>query len=237
METSLIGRVAEMAARVVLREGTVRDLEDLGEGFRRVDVDVAGAQWAAGQKVQFRVRGIDFRTYTPYAWTAAGVVSFLVVRHGTGPAAEWAESLQLGQTVQMWGPRSAMDLSKITAPPIFVGDETSFALTAAWESGGRAKVAAQLYEVGAVDASRAVLERLGLGGDDATLVARTVGDTHRDELARRAVALAQASPGAPIVLTGNVRSIKAVRDALKAAGVTTLVKAKAHWDPNRKGLD
>jgi NADPH-dependent ferric siderophore reductase len=236
VETSLIGRVAEMAARVVLREGTVRALEDLGDGFRRVDLDVAGAQWAAGQKVQFRVRGIDFRTYTPFAWSAAGAVSFLVVRHGTGPAAAWVESLQLGQTVQMWGPRSALDLAKVTAPPIFVGDETSFALTAAWANGDRGKVAAQLYEVGAVDGSRAALSRLALG-DDATLVVRTAGDVHRDELARRAVALAQAHPGAPIVLTGNVRSIKAVRDALKAAGIASVVKAKAHWDPNRKGLD
>jgi len=236
LETSLIGRVAEMAARVVLREGTVRAVEDLGDGFRRVDLDVAGAQWAAGQKVQFRVRGIDFRTYTPFAWTSAGSVSFLVVRHGTGPAAAWVESLSLGQTVQMWGPRSAMDLSKVTAPPIFVGDETSFALTAAWASGDRAKVEVQLYEVGSVDGSRAVLSRLALG-DDATLVARTPGDGHRDELARRAVALAQANSGAPIVLTGNVRSIKAVRDALKAAGVASVVKAKAHWDPSRKGLD
>ncbi len=236
METSLIGRVAEMAARVVLREGTIAALEDVADGFRRIEVATAGASWTAGQKVQFRVRGIDFRTYTPFDWTAAGGVSFLVVRHGTGPAAEWVEALQIGQTLQMWGPRSALDLAKVTSPPIFVGDETSFALTAAWTSAGRAKVAAQLYEVGAVDASRAVLSRLALG-DAATLVARTPGDTHRGELARQAVALAQASPGAPIVLTGNVRSIKAVRDALKAAGVASVVKAKAHWDPNRKGLD
>lgn len=235
METSLIGRVAEMAARVVLREGTIAALEDVGEGFRRIDVATAGASWTAGQKVQFRVRGIDFRTYTPFAWTAGGV-SFLVVRHGTGPAAEWVESLQVGQTVQMWGPRSALDLSKVTAPPIFVGDETSFALTAAWASAGRTPVAAQLYEVDSSDASRAVLERLGLG-DAATLVARTTGDAHRDALARRAVDLAQAHAGAPIVLTGNVRSIKAVRDALRAAGVASVVRAKAHWDPNRKGLD
>lgn len=236
METSLIGRVADLAARAILREGTVRALEDLSAGFRRVDLDVASVTWAPGQKVQFRVRGIDFRTYTPFAWTASGV-SFLAVRHGTGPAATWVESLAPGQTVQMWGPRSAVDPAKVAGPPIFVGDETSFALTAAWTAiAGSAPVAAQLYEVGSVDESRAVLEKLALG-DRATLIARAPGDTHRAELARRAVALAQENPGAPIVLTGNVRSIRAIRDALKEAQVANAVRAKAHWDPDRKGLD
>jgi NADPH-dependent ferric siderophore reductase len=235
VETSLIGRVAEMAARAILREGTVRTIEDLSAGFRRVDLDVGSVTWAAGQKVQFRVRGIDFRTYTPFAWTTSGV-SFLVVRHGTGPARTWVESLAPGQTVQMWGPRNAIDPSKVAGSPIFIGDETSFALTAAWITAGHAPVAAQLYEVGSEDQSRAVLGRLGLA-DTATLVARAPGDTHRAELARSAVALAQAHPGAPIVLTGNVRRIRAVRDALNAAHVANVVRAKAHWDPDRKGLD
>lgn len=234
METSLIGRVAEMAARVVLREGTVRALADLGDGFRRVDLAVAGVQWAAGQKVQFRVRGIDFRTYTPFGWSAGGA-SFLVVRHGTGPAAAWIETLQPGLTVQLWGPRSAVDLSKMTSPPIFVGDETSFGLSAAWRSEGRTPMAAQLYEVGSIDASRAILDGLDLG--TASLVQRREGDGRRDEFARRAVELAREHRAAPLVLTGNVRSIRAVRDALKAAGIATPVRAKAHWDPNRKGLD
>lgn len=235
METSLIGRVAEMAARAILREGTVRAIEDLSAGFRRVDLDVGAVTWAAGQKVQFRVRGIDFRTYTPFAWTASGV-SFLVVRHGTGPARTWVESLAPGQTVQMWGPRSAVDPSKVVGPPIFVGDESSFALTAAFVSAGRAAIAAQLYEVGSAEESRTVLGHLGLA-DTTTLVTRASGDTHRAELARSAVALAQAHPGSPIVLTGNVRSIRAVRDALKEAKVASAVRAKAHWDPDRKGLD
>jgi NADPH-dependent ferric siderophore reductase len=235
VETSLIGRVAELAARAILREGTVRALEDLSAGFRRVDLDVGSVTWAFGQKVQFRVRGIDFRTYTPFAWTASGV-SFLVVRHGTGPARTWVESLAPGQTVQMWGPRSAVDPSKVPGSPIFVGDETSFALTAAWVAAARAPVAGQLYEVGSEEESRTVLGRLALG-DAATLIARAPGDTHRSELARRAVALAQAHPGAPIVLTGNVRSIRAARDALKEAKVASAVRAKAHWDPDRKGLD
>jgi NADPH-dependent ferric siderophore reductase len=235
VETSLIGRVAELAARAILREGTVRAIEDLSPGFRRVDLDVASVTWAFGQKVQFRVRGIDFRTYTPYAWTASGV-SFLVVRHGDGPARTWVESLAPGQTVQMWGPRSAVDPAKATGSPIFIGDETSFALTAAWGSDGRTPFAAQLYEVGSEDESRAVLDGLGLG-EHLTLVTRTPGDAQRTELARRAVALAQANPGSSIVLTGNVRSIRAVRDALKDAKVTNVVRAKAHWDPDRKGLD
>jgi NADPH-dependent ferric siderophore reductase len=227
-------RVAGLAAKVLLREGTVRAIAELDPAFRRVELEVAGAQFAPGQKVQFRVRGLEFRTYTPFAWTEASA-SFLIVRHGTGgPAAAWADALQIGETVQLFGPRRALDLSQRKAPAIFVGDETSFATTAAWSTAG-GRVAAQVYEVGELAASAAVLDRLGLDG--AVLVERTAGDAHRELLARRAVEAARAHAGSALVLTGNVHSIRAVRDALKAERLAGAVEAKAHWDPRRKGLD
>jgi ferric-chelate reductase (NADPH) len=227
-------RVAGLAAKMLLREGTVRAIAELGPAFRRVDVEVPGAQFAPGQKVQFRVRGLEFRTYTPFVWTDASA-SFLIVRHGTGgPAAAWADALEIGETVQMFGPRRALDLSQRSAPALFVGDETSFATTAAWRAAG-GRVAAQVYEVEASAASADVLGRLGL--DEAVLVERTAGDAHREHLAQRAVEVARAHPGALLVLTGNVHSIRAVRDALKSERLAGKVKAKAHWDPRRKGLD
>jgi NADPH-dependent ferric siderophore reductase len=231
---TMIERFTGLAARMVLREGIVTRILDLAPDFRRLEVAVAGARFAAGQKVQFRVRGLEFRTLTPFDWTARAV-SFLVWRHGPGPAADWCEALAPGQPVQMFGPRGAVDLARLPSAPIFVGDETSFALTAAWRQENEAPVAAQLYEVGSVATSAEVLDGIGL--EPASLVARTDGDGHRDELVRQACDLAAKHRHAPVVLTGNVRSIRAVRDALKAAGLAGVVRAKAHWDPNRKGLD
>jgi NADPH-dependent ferric siderophore reductase len=232
----MMGRVADLAAKVVLREGAVRAISVPAPGFQRFEVDVA-ARFAPGQKVQFRVRGIEFRTFTPFDWSP-GSVSFLALRHGTGaasPASTWLDGLAPGATVQMFGPRSAIDLSRLPEAPVFVGDETSFALTAAWRKESGQPAEAQLYEVSEPPASAAMLESLGLSG--ATLVARSPGDAHRDEFARRAVDLVASRKAAAVVLTGNVRSIRTVRDALKAAGLAPVVKAKAHWDPNRAGLD
>jgi hypothetical protein len=52
MATSLIGRVADLAARVVLREGTIAALEDVADGLRRVDVATvrAKARWDPSRK-------------------------------------------------------------------------------------------------------------------------------------------------------------------------------------------
>ena len=230
---TMIERVTGLAARVVLREATVIRVENMTEGFRRLDLRVGPVAFAAGQKVQFRVRGLEFRTYTPFAWRQ-GEVSFLIVRNGSGPAAEWSESLQLGETVQLFGPRKAMDLGRLAAPPVFIGDETSLALTAAWRTEGRTPVAAQLYEVASATETAGVLDRLELGG--AELLERN-GDAPCAEYARRAVQLVERHPHAPVVLTGNVRSIRAVRDAFTAALLAPVVRAKAHWDPNRKALD
>jgi hypothetical protein len=68
---------------MILGEGTVRAIGLLEPAFRRVELAMEGARFAPGQKVQFRVRGLEFRTYTPFAW-ANGSASFLIVTHEAG---------------------------------------------------------------------------------------------------------------------------------------------------------
>lgn len=227
---SILDRVAGVATRPFTRDATVVAAVDLAPAFRRIDLRVGGKPaWAAGQKLQLRVQGVDFRTYTPFGWDGE-LVSILALTDGTGPGAAWARRVGPGDGVQAFGPRGAVDVASLAAPPVLIGDETSLALATTVGA-----VAGHLYEATEPDALAAVAEQLGLG--DVDVVTRQADDTHHDELARRAVELVGAAGGAPLVLTGKAQSIRAVRGALADAGLRPATKVKAHWDPRRRGLD
>jgi len=232
---SVLDRVAGSVARTLLRGGTITSVVDLGERFRSVKVAPRRpAAWGPGQKVQFQVRGVQFRTYTPHGWDGDGA-SFLAFRPGAGgPAEQWLEALAPGVEVAFFGPQGAVSLDPGT-PPVFVGDETSFALTAAWlhAAGPAAAPVAQLYEVDDAAEAGAVLARLGVVGAELT----RRGDGSAEALAAQAVLAVTAHPDAPLVLTGQAQTIAAVRKAVKAAGLAPTARAKAHWDPSRTGLD
>ena len=137
--------------------------------------------------------------------------------------------------VQLFGPRRSLSLVDLDGGPVLVGDETSFALAAAWTAHGSARPVAQVYEVTGVADAEAVLAHLGVG--PATLVARTDGDGHHPDLARRVIEALAADPAAPLALTGKAQTIRAVRGAVKDAGLSPTVRVKAYWDPDRSGLD
>lgn len=39
------------------------------------------------------------------------------------------------------------------------------------------------------------------------------------------------------MITGKAQTIRAVRGAIKDAGLSPTARVKAYWDPNRTGLD
>ena len=231
----MVDRVVGLAAKPFVREGQVIAVQALPAGMRRIDLRFgAGIGWRPGQKLQLRVRGADFRTYTPYGWHD-DVVSILALIGSHGPGAEWVARAAVGTTVQAFGPRKAMDLGSLEGGPLLVGDETSLALSAAWRDAGGPPPVAQLYEATDVEGVRELARRLELG--PVTMVARPEGDDDHAHLAGRVVDLVKAHPDAPLVLTGLTTSIAAVRAALKAADLRPTTRVKAHWDPKRKGLD
>ena len=185
--------------------------------------------------MQFHIDGRQFRTYTPFGWDGRSV-SFLAYRHGDGPATTWLDQLQAGGTVHMIGPRSSLRLADVTEAPIVVGDETSFAVAAAWDRHGALPAAAHVFEVTAPDESRAVLDGLGLDGTS-TLVARADDDGHHPALGALVVEAIGRHPGSPLVCTGKAQTIRAVRGAVKDAGLAPPARVKAYWDPRRSGLD
>jgi NADPH-dependent ferric siderophore reductase len=226
---SLKDRVVERAARAVLRAAIVTRIEDINDRFRLLTV-ACQASWSPGDKVQFWLGGTQTRTYTPFGWDE-GSVSFLVYRHGASPATRWVDGLSVDQTLYFLGPRGSVNLTSLDRAPVFVGDETSFALASSWPGDAPAYV----FEVSDPVAADEALARLGLAG--CALVARSPGDAHHGDLARHVVRELPGRPGAPLVLTGKAQSIKHVRRVLKDEGLAPAVRVKAYWDPNRSGMD
>ncbi len=233
--SSLVDRLATAATRPLTRELIVSTVTDVAEGFRRIDLRASSRlEWEPGQKVQLHVKGFEFRTYTPFDWDGERV-ALLAALDATGPGTDLIARLAPDDRVSTFGPRGAMKLAGLEAGPILVGDETSFALAAAWRLGGSHPAAAQVYEVNERSTSSTVCDHLGLG--DVVLVERTADDGHLDQLCETVVATVREHPGAPVVLTGKAPTIRAVRGALKDAGLSPAVRVKAHWDPKRSGLD
>ncbi|MBB3094590.1 NADPH-dependent ferric siderophore reductase [Actinoplanes campanulatus] len=86
--------------------------------------EIASLDWPAGERP-------IAKDYTPHGITADGV-DFDFVRHGSGPAATWAEHAKPGDTVWMAGPK--MSLSHPAGADVIVaaGDETALPALRRW---------------------------------------------------------------------------------------------------------
>jgi len=235
--------VGDLAARVAFRTAEITGVTDHGSHFRTIELEgdaLRGVSWQPGDKLQVRTdpNGLAPRTYTPVSWDPdRGATRLLVYAHGSGPGSAWAAGVCAGARCQVFGPRRSLVLDRDGSSLVLVGDETSFALAAAWHRQHPDQpAAASLFEVADPDGARSVLDAVGVGV--AHLVTRSPAAEHLPELTRSVVEVVGAHPDATLCLTGKAQTIAAVRRALKASPVAGRpVLVKAYWDENRSGLD
>lgn len=235
--------LADAATNWFFRSSEVTQVRELGEHFRSIELsgdELKGAGWKVGDKVQVRTDdlGLTARTYTPTTWDPElGTTTLLAFVHGDGPGSVWARSAATGERCQIFGPRGSLKLGETTAPLVFVGDETSFALAAAWH--GRhpdRPPAAMHFEVTDPDESGDVLRAVGLGA--AQLLRRQERDQHVELLSTTVIDVLRTHEDATLCLTGKAQTIATIRRQLKSAGLAgRTTKVKAYWDENRSGLD
>lgn len=219
-----MSKLEEWVNGVLLTRARVREVEDLGAHFRRVALQADGAhatRFRVGDKVQVRVGPWTMRTFTPFALAAAPApMQLLVFHHAPSPAGRWARALQVGASVELFGPRKSLPLEELGAATLF-GDETSVAAALAMR--------AAFLETDHELELRHVLERLGASA--ITPIARSPGDAHLRPLGERLLA----SSG-PLVLTGKAQSIQALRSQLGPER-RRVAKTKAYWAVGKSGLD
>lgn len=229
-------------SRVLFTDAVVGEIVDHGPHFRSIELtgdDLRGATWNVGDKIQVRTQadGLGMRTYTPIRWDAErGTASLLAYVHGTGPGSAWVEALTPGVACAFFGPRSSLQLDESTTPLIFVGDETSFALAAAWRNRyPDAPPIAEIFEVTDAGQSATALDAVGVRSDQ--LFTRSADGAHLQQLISTLLDVLGAQPGTTLCLTGKAQSIAVIRRELKAAGAANPTRVKAYWDENRAGLD
>ena len=172
--------VGDTAARLLFRPATVAEVTE-HDGFRTIELvgeKLVGADWHPGDKVRIHLDGLTLRTYTPIAWDqTAGSTSILAYLPGDGPGSEWCAQAKTGDACSLFGPQRSVRLDELAAPPIIVGDETSFGLTVAWHNlHPDEPPAATLFEVTRTAPAGAVLA--GFGVTPTALVERTADDGH-----------------------------------------------------------
>lgn len=229
--------------RVVLglftKQATVTEVRALDERFHLVTLQgpaLQGARWEAGQKVQIMLgSALVARTYTPLEWDPqAGRTRLLVYAHGNSLASDWVRALNVGDEVQVFGPRASLDIGRIAGPVVVLGDETSIGLTYAIQQQYPQRALLALLEVNARANSAAVLAQLGVGTVE--LFERREDGEHLRELEQHLAALSETD--ATFVLTGKAASIQTLRRALKNLGVPgARLPTKAYWAPGKRGLD
>lgn len=233
------GALSKALTSMLMRPATVVANERVGENFHCIDIAgeaLKNVVWFPGQKVQIAL-GSAFvrRAYTPSCWNSReGTARILAYAHGAGPASGWFAKAAPGDIWNLSGPRASLDLSAITSPLLFVGDETSFALAGAAGNFGSAARTSYLFEVDELDSAKPALALLGL--HDGALLKRKVGDAHLEDMISRLPYYVKA--GATFVLTGKASSIQRIRQSLKALEVPrNRILTKAYWAPGKVGLD
>lgn len=198
-----------------------------------------------GDKLQLRVAGLSFRTFTPMRLTrtddALDVVAFL--HGGATPAAKWVTALRAGDACHVRGPRRSLDVGAIQRSTIFFGDETSIGLAAALCGTPLGGLDTHfVFEVDDPADARRALDALAALGPArlraAELVKRRVDDAHLEEVELALARHAGADAYRQYVLTGHARSIQRLVRSLRQAGVKTAqLMTKAYWAPGKVGMD
>lgn len=188
-----------------------------------------------GYAVALRVSPTAFRHYTPsYVDYKEGIFQILAHIHGDAPGANYLDSIQVGETLQVANPTGV----KMYHPPIdhyvFFGDETALGLATMLQYHFRAnqnsfhflleldKQHLQLpKDLGLSNYD--LLDKDPLNGQDAAFEIPSI--TPKTRTPTR------------FILSGNARSIQRLRKQLKAQQVSTKhIFTTPYWAPGKSGL-
>ena len=238
------GLIGQAVLRLLTLETRVDAVHALSPRFRLVSLRSDALRRVAhrpGDKVQVRVHGMAFRTFTPFRLGEGDdSLELLCYAHGNAPAARWLEAVAPGDRCHVLGPRRSMDLAAIDRSTVFFGDETSLGLALALCGTPLGGLDTHfIFEVGDAVEVRAVLDAMGRGMlQHAWLVERRADGTHLAEVEAALARYAAADSFRQYVLSGQSLTIQRLQRSLKAAGAKpTQMLVKAYWAPGKIALD
>ena len=238
------GRIGRAVLRVMTHETRVDAVHALSPRFRLVSLRSEALRRVAhvpGDKVQVRVGGMAFRTFTPFRLGEGDdSLALLGYLHGTAPAARWLGSVAPGDLCHVLGPRRSMDLPAIDRSTVFIGDETSLGLALALCGTPLGGLDTHfIFEVDDAAEVRSALEATGRGMlQHAWLVERRPDGAHLVDVETALARYAGADSYRQYVLIGQASTIQRLQRGLKAAGAKpSQMLVKAYWAPGKIAMD
>jgi NADPH-dependent ferric siderophore reductase len=238
------GLFGQAVLRLMTHVSDVHAVQALSPHFRLVSLRSDAFRRMAhvpGDKMQVRVGGMAFRTFTPFRMGEGDdSMDLLGYLHGSAPAARWLGAVAPGDRCHVMGPRRSMDLPAIDRSTVFVGDETSLGLALALCGTPLGGLDTHfIFEVDDASEVRSVLDALGRGMlQHAWLVERRPGGAHLVEAETALARYAGADSYRQYVLSGQSLSIQRLQRSLKAAGAKpSQMLVKAYWAPGKTALD
>ena len=238
------GVFGQAVLRLLTHVTTVDAVHVLSPHFRLVSLRSNAFRRLAhvpGDKVQVRVGGMAFRTFTPFRMgegdDSLGLLGHL---HGSAPAARWLGAVAPGDRCHVMGPRRSMDLPAIDRSTVFVGDETSLGLALALCGTPLGGLDTHfIFEVGNAAEVRTVLETMGRGMlQHAWLVERRPDGAHLEDVETALARYAAADAFRQYVLSGQSLAIQRLQRTLRGAGAKpSQMLVKAYWAPGKTALD
>jgi len=213
---------------------TVTKVDDLADGLRQVrwegDFSKMSKPFIAGNVIEFRVSDTEFRHYTPSFLDAGnGVCDVLFYLHDKGPGSLWAGQLKAGDRTKLLGPGGRLRFDEQADRHLCFGDETSLGLfkcmaAEAAKRNCRCQCSAELdaahREWPALLGLNGVSVHTGTGG-----VIQSIEENVHE------------LPGTAFYLTGNARSIQAIKKCLSLKGVpNSRIHTEPYWTEGKAGL-
>lgn len=238
------GLFGQAVLKLMTHEARVDAVHALSPHFRLVSLrgeSLRKVALAPGDKVQVRVAGMAFRTYTPFRLgESADSLALLGYSHGDAPAARWLGSVAPGDRCHLMGPRRSLDLAAIDRSTVFFGDETSLGLALALCGTPLGGLDTHfIFEVDDAVEVRSVLDAMGRGMlQHAWLVERRADGGHLAAVEAALARYAGADAFRQYVLSGQSLSVQRLHRSLKAAGAKpSQMLVKAYWAPGKIALD
>jgi len=238
------GVIGQTVLKMLTQRAMVASVRSLSPAFRWISLrseSFRGLVWVPGDKMQIRVQGMAFRTFTPFRQKGVDDVLDLVGHvHGDAPGADWLWHLAPGDACNVMRPRRSLDLGALQQSTTFFGDETTLGLAVALCSNPLGDVDTHfLFEATDADDTRTAFGALGHAALRHTdFVERRPGDVHLAEVEERLSSQAVADRHRQYVLAGKASSIQRLHRALRRAGVKpSQMLVKAYWSPGKVGLD
>lgn len=193
--------------------------------------------FVAGNIIEFRVTGTEFRHYTPCLFDKKkGICEVLFYLHNKGPGSKWVSKLNVNDAHYLLGPGGKIKFNSSFSYHILFGDETSLGFMKCVSKEVLQLKQKYLCIIELDEPHFSWAQAIGL---DAVPLKKSTSNKakHSCEYFKKWINSQKDIKKMAFYLTGNAKSVKNIRNNLKMLGVqNSQIQAEPYWVEGKTGL-